>query len=93
MNEHTCSTLWESGHKLVIRILRGLVPHRFMRISDQSLGRLIISTYNDGMADFQRDSGDRVFPMALLPFWDIDAARQRGGAGEIGTSSSRHNDV
>ncbi len=52
----------------------GFGAERFMRLSDEALGRLIISTYNDGMADFQRDSNERVFPMALVPFWDINAA-------------------
>ncbi|MBV1917291.1 MAG: amidohydrolase [Sphingomonadaceae bacterium] len=31
-----------------------------------------IRVYNDAMADMQKDSGDRIYPMALLPWWDID---------------------
>jgi len=28
--------------------------------------------YNDAMADMQKESGDRVLPMALLPWWDVN---------------------
>jgi predicted TIM-barrel fold metal-dependent hydrolase len=30
--------------------------------------------YNEAMAEMQADSGDRIFPMALLPWWDIKEA-------------------
>ncbi len=28
--------------------------------------------YNDAMADMQNESGQRIFPMSLLPWWDVD---------------------
>jgi predicted TIM-barrel fold metal-dependent hydrolase len=28
--------------------------------------------YNDAMADMQAESGNRILPMALLPWWDVD---------------------
>ena len=28
--------------------------------------------YNDAMAQMQKDSGDRILPMSLLPWWDVD---------------------
>jgi predicted TIM-barrel fold metal-dependent hydrolase len=36
----------------------------------------LISTqiYNDAMAEMQAESGNRVFPMALLPWWDVKEA-------------------
>jgi len=36
----------------------------------------LVSTriYNDAMAEMQSDSGGRLLPMALLPWWDIDLA-------------------
>jgi predicted TIM-barrel fold metal-dependent hydrolase len=39
--------------------------------------------YNDAMAELQADSGGRMFPMALLPWWDVnlsvrEAERARG---------------
>lgn len=30
--------------------------------------------YNDAMAEVQQESGDRLFPMALLPWWDVKEA-------------------
>lgn len=38
----------------------------------------LVSTliYNDAMAEMQRDSGNRLLPMALLPWWDIKLALQ-----------------
>jgi len=41
---------------------------------DEELRRLCVTLYNDAMAEFQETSGNRIFPMALLPWWDIDAA-------------------
>jgi predicted TIM-barrel fold metal-dependent hydrolase len=36
--------------------------------------RAAIEIYNDAMAELQRESGERLFPMALLPWWDIKAS-------------------
>jgi predicted TIM-barrel fold metal-dependent hydrolase len=33
-----------------------------------------VQIFNDAMAEMQGESNDRLFPMALLPWWDIDAA-------------------
>ena len=33
-----------------------------------------VRIFNDAMAEMQRDSGQRIFPMALLPWWDITAS-------------------
>jgi uncharacterized protein len=30
--------------------------------------------YNDAMVELQEESGQRLFPMATLPWWDVDAA-------------------
>lgn len=38
---------------------------------DPELRLVSMQLYNDAMADIQRESGDRLFPMALLPWWDI----------------------
>ena len=39
---------------------------------DASLRLESIRIFNDAMADMQAGSGQRIFPMALLPWWDID---------------------
>ncbi len=46
----------------------------FGKATDPELRLLCARIYNDAMAEMQADSGSRLFPMALLPWWDIDAA-------------------
>jgi predicted TIM-barrel fold metal-dependent hydrolase len=31
-----------------------------------------IQIYNDAMGDMQKESGNRIYPMALLPWWDVE---------------------
>lgn len=38
---------------------------------DRALSLECVKIYNDAMAELQADSGDRLFPMALLPWWDV----------------------
>lgn len=41
---------------------------------DPELRLVSAQLYNDAMAEMQEESGQRIFPMALLPWWDIKAA-------------------
>ena len=41
---------------------------------DIDLRQLCVEIYNDAMAELQEESGQRLFPMALLPWWDVKAA-------------------
>jgi len=41
---------------------------------DPELRLITTQIYNDAMAEIQADSGGRIFPMALLPWWDVKAA-------------------
>src|SRR5690606_38850536 len=43
---------------------------------DPALRLACVQIYNDAMAEMQQDSGQRLFPMALLPWWDVRAAVQ-----------------
>jgi predicted TIM-barrel fold metal-dependent hydrolase len=52
----------------------GFGGQRFADVVDPTLKVLCATIFNDAMAEFQEASGDRVFPMALLPWWDLDAA-------------------
>jgi len=38
---------------------------------DPDLRLVITRIYNDAVAEMQRESGDRIFPMALMPWWDV----------------------
>src|SRR5215469_12288937 len=41
---------------------------------DRDLSAAIVAMYNDAVAEWQAESDGRLFPQALLPFWDIPAA-------------------
>jgi uncharacterized protein len=38
---------------------------------DRALSLAAVQIYNDAMAELQEESGQRLFPMALLPWWDM----------------------
>jgi predicted TIM-barrel fold metal-dependent hydrolase len=50
----------------------GFGGQKFAEIEDITLRNLCATLYNDAMAEMQEESGGRIFPMALLPWWDID---------------------
>jgi predicted TIM-barrel fold metal-dependent hydrolase len=50
----------------------GLGGQALGSVADQDLCRLSVQIYNDGMAEIQEQSGDRLLPMPLMPAWDID---------------------
>jgi predicted TIM-barrel fold metal-dependent hydrolase len=39
---------------------------------DEELRRASVEIFNDAMAELQAESGDRIFPMALMPWWDVN---------------------
>ena len=59
----------------------GLGGQDLGKIADHALCRLAIEIYNDGMAEIQAESGNRLLPLPLMPAWDIDTLRRRGQAG------------
>lgn len=76
--------------QIVYPNLAGFGAHKLMAIEDRSISTLIVSVYNDAMAELQEESGGRLFPQALLPFWDLDAAvrevRRIAGMGLTGVA-------
>jgi predicted TIM-barrel fold metal-dependent hydrolase len=52
----------------------GFGGQKFADVADPDLKRMCVTIYNDYMAELQRASGGRLYPMALLPWWDIDAS-------------------
>ncbi|MGY9081586.1 MAG: amidohydrolase family protein [Acidimicrobiales bacterium] len=52
----------------------GFGNQNFMRSSDDALRLISVQIYNDALAEFQHDTGQRVFGMALLPWWDLEQA-------------------
>jgi uncharacterized protein len=52
----------------------GFGGQRFGGLDDQTLKVLCATLYNDAMAEIQEQGGGRLFPMALLPWWDVAAS-------------------
>ena len=52
----------------------GFAGSALMRVEDLELRNFCISGYNDSIADFQAEGEGRIYPQALLPFWDVDLA-------------------
>lgn len=50
----------------------GFAGNNMMKIADTELRNFCITGYNDAMADVQRAGKGRLYPQALLPFWDIE---------------------
>ena len=44
-----------------------------MALGDEELAVTIIKIFNDASAEYQEESGQRIFNMAHLPFWDREA--------------------
>jgi predicted TIM-barrel fold metal-dependent hydrolase len=42
-------------------------------VDDEALRRMAVEIYNDGMAEIQADSGDRLLPLPVMPAWSVDA--------------------
>jgi len=52
----------------------GFGNQNFLKSPDEALRLLSVEIYNDALAEFQTDTDQRVFGMALLPWWNLDAA-------------------
>jgi predicted TIM-barrel fold metal-dependent hydrolase len=52
----------------------GFGSQHFIRIPDNDLRKVCATIYNDAMAEVQAASGGRLYPQALVPFWNIDDA-------------------
>jgi hypothetical protein len=51
----------------------GFGGHKAMTV-DPAVRLISSQIYNDAMAEMQAESGNRIFPMALLPWWDVKEA-------------------
>jgi predicted TIM-barrel fold metal-dependent hydrolase len=52
----------------------GFGAHRLLTLPDRELAFMILSVYNDAVAEMQEISKGRLYPQALIPFWNMDAA-------------------
>jgi predicted TIM-barrel fold metal-dependent hydrolase len=52
----------------------GLATLKFMNdVKDPDLRLALVQIYNDVIAEWQRESGGRLLPQAILPFWDQES--------------------
>lgn len=61
------------SHGIVYPNVGGFGNQNFLKVEDRSLRIACVEIYNDWMSDLQSRSGERILPMALVPWWDIDA--------------------
>ena len=52
----------------------GFGNQNFLKSDDDMLRLVSVQIYNDALAEFQEATGQRVFGMALVPWWDLVAA-------------------
>lgn len=50
----------------------GFGSQNFMKVEDSDLRLACARIYNEAMAEIQAESGDRLLPMALMPWWNIE---------------------
>jgi predicted TIM-barrel fold metal-dependent hydrolase len=60
--------------QIVYPNVAGFGGQKFADVKDPELKLMCVRIYNDAMAEMQDASGGRFFPMALMPWWDIDAS-------------------
>lgn len=72
--------------QIVYPNVAGFGSNRFIAFDDPQVRRLAVAIYNDAAADLQRAGRGRLFPQAVVPFWDVDAsiAEVRRAKGELG---------
>ena len=67
-------------HGLTLQVLYpnilGFTGNRIMEVQDEELRNFCITAYNDASGELQAESEGRLFPQALLPFWDIELANR-----------------
>jgi predicted TIM-barrel fold metal-dependent hydrolase len=74
----------------------GFGGQRFVQSGDEALRRLSVEIYNDAMAEMQEQSGNRMLPMGIVPWFDIDlvpkeiARIKQLGLRGLNTSSAPH---
>ena len=52
----------------------GFGGQRFAVVDDPELRLLTLRLYNDAMAEIQETSGQRLLPMGVYPWWDLEAS-------------------
>ncbi|MGE4650054.1 MAG: amidohydrolase family protein [Myxococcota bacterium] len=60
--------------QIVYPNILGFAGNLIMRVEDEAHRIFCVTAYNDASAEMQAESGGRLFPQAMLPFWDVPQA-------------------
>jgi len=60
--------------QIVYPNILGFAGIQMMKVEAAELRSFCISAYNDAAAEFQRAGRGRLFPQAIVPFWDVQEA-------------------
>jgi uncharacterized protein len=60
--------------QIVYPNVAGFGGQKFAELLDPESRQLCVEIYNNAMAEIQEASGGRLYPMALLPWWDVAAS-------------------
>ena len=52
----------------------GFDTYTFMSLEDQEFALACVQAYNDFLTDFASEDPNRLVPISMLPFWDLDAS-------------------
>lgn len=68
MDEHGLSM------QIVYPNILGFAGNLLMRVEDEAHRNFCATAYNDACSEMQAESSGRLFPQAMLPFWNVPAA-------------------
>jgi len=60
--------------QIVYANILGFAGNLIMRVKDEAHRQFCVTAYNDAAGEMQAESGGRLFPQAMVPFWDVPAA-------------------
>jgi predicted TIM-barrel fold metal-dependent hydrolase len=60
-------------HQIIFPSTIGLGGQELSTGDDEALRLVSVQIYNDGMAEIQDNSGNRLLPLPLMPAWSVDA--------------------
>ncbi|MEX0683370.1 MAG: amidohydrolase family protein [Dehalococcoidia bacterium] len=62
------------SQQIIYPNVAGFGSTNFMKVQDSELRRLCAATWNDAALEVQAEGEDRLFPQAVVPFWDVEYA-------------------
>lgn len=62
------------SQQIIYPNVAGFSSARFMDMKDAELRNVCTRIYNDAIVDLQQAGEGRLFPQAVVPFWDVDEA-------------------